>query len=117
VVILGTTCKFTIVHLTKLHFLDGIVGVKGVRGPIGVIIVGAVLDFHFAPDGLVLVLAAPKDSRSSYYWRSGCSVLSCIAGNILPLVASRVGGIVGVVHVIGDRMSCGSQAKRHAGWR
>jgi hypothetical protein len=39
--------------------LDGVVGVKRVRGTIDAIVVGATLDFHFVPSGSVLVFGCP----------------------------------------------------------
>jgi hypothetical protein len=55
-----------VMHLTKLCCLDGIVGIKRVRGPIVVVVVDAALDFHFVRYRLALILASPEDVGSSY---------------------------------------------------
>jgi hypothetical protein len=63
-VILCTTSEFDVMHLAELCYLDRVVGLERVRGPIVAVVVGASLDLHFVSNGLALLLAAPKDACS-----------------------------------------------------
>jgi hypothetical protein len=61
------------------------------------------LDLYLTPDGLTLLLATSEDACFLYWWRWRSSILSCVACDILPLVASGVGGIIsGVTRSVGS---------------
>jgi hypothetical protein len=42
---------FAVMHLAELCFLDGVVGIKRVRGTIDVVVVGVTLNFHSTQAG------------------------------------------------------------------
>jgi hypothetical protein len=102
-VVLGTTSKFGVMHLVELCSLDGVTGVDRVGDPVVAVVVGMTLDLYLTPDGLTLLLATSEDACFLYWWRWRSSILSCVGCDILPLVASGVGGIIsGVTRSVGS---------------
>jgi hypothetical protein len=98
-VVLGTTLELSVVYLTELYSLDGIIGVEGVRDPVVAVVVGTTLNLRLIPDRLTLLLAALEDACSSHWWTLGSSILSYVASNVLLLVAGYVDNVVGSVTV------------------
>jgi hypothetical protein len=67
--------------------LDGVIGVKGIRDPIVVVVVSTVYYLHFISYGLTLI--APS-MCGLCWWRLNSRVLSCITGDVLLLGASSI---------------------------
>jgi hypothetical protein len=54
---------------SKLHFLDGVVGIERVQGTIDAIVVIVMLHLLLVSSKSVLILTVPKDTHSSNGWR------------------------------------------------
>jgi hypothetical protein len=96
-VILGMMSEFSVMHLTKLYCLGGVIGVQGIQNSVVAVILGMMLDLHFISYRMTLLLAASEDAYSSYLWRLSSNILSYVANGVLLLVRSGVSQIVGDV--------------------
>jgi hypothetical protein len=88
--------------------LDGVIGVKGIRDPIVVVVIRTACYLHFISYALALTALRVV---GLYWWRLSSYVLSCVTGSVLLLGTSSIGDVVlcttrGVTNGVGGWIGC-----------
>jgi hypothetical protein len=98
-VVLGASQKLLVMHVPQLCCLDGIVGIKGIRDPMMVVVVSTSCYLHFISSTLTTFSVV-----SLHWWRlgswvlpwvngvcMGVGIISCIVGDVARSVGDGVG--------------------------